>query len=379
MKLKKVTPLAAALLIGGAVYFIFGGSEAWEVSGSYACPMLCVVLDHPGLCPVCGMELEEIHRTGDTLLVSDTGKRLAAIETAAAETVTLTRVFRAPATVEPRSEALVMATSWAGGRITDVRLEGPGQTVSRGEILAVVHSPEVVSAGSDLAAARFSGDSVLIRAALGRLEELGVSGGTSQASFIRAPVDGVINEVFLQSGAWMTRGAPFASILDGSGNELRISLPQDQAVFIVPGLSVQISGAVVILNRVEPVADPQTRTIDAYAGLPDSMATLPGTRLIAELHVPVNSGMPVTAVPESAVLRLGSRSILYVQSGEDSYVPRVVAVDEPGLDAMGNSWFPVTEGVLPGELVVVNGAFLLDSQAELTGITSLMNESPENE
>ena len=74
--------------------------DMWlEASGSYACPMLCVVLESPGICPVCGMELEQLVETGDTLLVSDVGYALAELTSVEVREIALFSIHRFPAQV----------------------------------------------------------------------------------------------------------------------------------------------------------------------------------------------------------------------------------------------------------------------------------------
>ncbi len=128
------------------------------------------------------------------------------------------------------------------------------------------------------------------------------------------------------------------------------------------------------VDRVNAEIDFESRTLPVYADLPDELLIAVGSYLMVEVRF---SELPssVIALPERSVLILGERSIVYIDLGEGRYVPRVVRIGELAFDENSEPFYPVIEGIALGERVVLDGAFLLDSQAELTGITSLMNNS----
>ncbi len=68
------------------------------------------------------------------------------------------------------------------------------------------------------------------------------------------------------------------------------------------------------------------------------------------------------AVPESAVIRTGARSIVFVAKGEKDVQlePREVTLGA----AVGDS-YKVESGVAEGELVATGAQFLLDSESRL--------------
>jgi Cu(I)/Ag(I) efflux system membrane fusion protein len=74
------------------------------------------------------------------------------------------------------------------------------------------------------------------------------------------------------------------------------------------------------------------------------------------------------AVPVTAVLDSGLRKLVYVAKGEGVYEPREVA-----LGPRAGDFYPVRSGVAAGERVVTRGAFLIDSQFQITGHPSLLH------
>ncbi len=370
--------MVVALVIGFIAQQIFGGSEVIEASGSYACPMLCVVLDSPGICPVCGMKLEQLVETGDTLLVSDVGYALAELASIEVKETSLFSIHRFPAQVVYKSESTVLVTTWADGVITDLRITGVGEQVERGQILAVIHSPQVQSAQADYRAALQSEDSYLINSATLRLEELrsypGQSLESSAVSYIRSPVSGTVSNILKNSGAWLASGESIATVIDNSGKELQISIFATFSDKVEIGLPVSLTNWAGSISRVDPEIDNRTQTITAYASLPDSISFTPGMFITAEVNF--NSVETLSlAIPAQSVLTMGERSIVYIDLGRGKYVPRVIELGMAGFNEEGVSCYYVTNGLNSGEKVVLDGVFLLDSQAELTGITSLMNET----
>ncbi|MCK5841789.1 MAG: efflux RND transporter periplasmic adaptor subunit [Candidatus Sabulitectum sp.] len=380
----RALPVTAALIAGASVFLLFGGITTIESSGSYACPMLCVVLDSPGICPVCGMELEQLVETGDTIIVSDVGTALAGLGSVDITLRDLATVRRFPAQVVLASESVVEATAWVDGRITDLRITGPGEQVDRGQILAVLHSPQVQSARGDYQAAVVSGDSFLIEAASSRLLELGSQPGSetdpSGIAYIRSPVAGTIGAVLKNSGSWISRGTSLAAVIESNGRELRIDIPENMVHGVETGLPVSSSisgknwnGSI---DRMAVQLDPGTLTLPVFSLLPDSLSVVPGSYVMAEVRF-THAAVTVVAVPERAVLSLGERSVVYLDLGDSHYLPRVVEIGELSFDDNSEPYYPVVSGLVAGDRVVLDGAFLLDSQAELTGVTSLMNTGDE--
>ncbi|MCR1793113.1 MULTISPECIES: efflux RND transporter periplasmic adaptor subunit [unclassified Leptospira] len=82
------------------------------------------------------------------------------------------------------------------------------------------------------------------------------------------------------------------------------------------------------------------------------------------------AGRVSLAVPISAVLDSGLRKVVYVELERGKYAVRNVIVGSKSGD-----YFPVLDGLKEGELVITKGGFLLDSQFQIKGLPSMMNDS----
>lgn len=85
-------------------------------------------------------------------------------------------------------------------------------------------------------------------------------------------------------------------------------------------------------------------------------------------EVPADQGPAdgLLVVPATAVLDSGTRRIVYVEKGGGTFEPREVTVGPRSDDVI-----PILNGLSQGDRVVTRGAFLIDSQFQVTGHPSL--------
>ena len=105
---------------------------------------------------------------------------------------------------------------------------------------------------------------------------------------------------------------------------------------------------------------------------PDQYATLPDKCPIGGNALVMTGG--VLAVPKRAVIDTGLRKIVFIDRGESGYEllevelgPEAWAEVEHNGHKSKQRFYPVAKGLNPGDMVVSNGNFLLDSQTQLTG------------
>ena len=79
---------------------------------------------------------------------------------------------------------------------------------------------------------------------------------------------------------------------------------------------------------------------------------------------------PSVAVPDSAVMNTGTRSVVFVARGDGTFEPRQVTTG-----AKADGFYAIRSGVQAGERVVVDANFLVDSESRLKSALSQMNGS----
>jgi Cu(I)/Ag(I) efflux system membrane fusion protein len=128
-------------------------------------------------------------------------------------------------------------------------------------------------------------------------------------------------------------------------------------------------GKLVFIGR---EVDSQKRTVKVrfLVSIPNGLL-LP--QLSASGSLEVGNQKPQLAMPASAVIDTGRRQLVYVETSPGTYAMRVVKVGPEGeVGEVGGDgfarWVPVIKGLTAGEKVVTSGSFLIDAEAQLSGL-----------
>jgi len=274
--------------------------------------------------------------------------------------------------IPPMREAIVASPQ--PGLLTSLYVS-PGDSVSRGQKLADLQSPEFLTlqrefldavsayqlAESELnrdrqlhaegiISARRLEESVTRSAiAAAGLEEhrqlLRISGlvGTEietlqsgtrllESLTLRAPLDGVIIERLATAGQRLDSMSPIYRLADLSELWLEIAVPHEQAAGIRVGMFVQGGGGSFRAEvfSVGRAIDVTTQSITARARIVQGVDTLSPGQLVPVEFVTDAAGAPVWKMPSSAVTRSGQRNYLFIlgEAGFEAHVVAVIAVSE---------------------------------------------------
>ena len=119
---------------------------------------------------------------------------------------------------------------------------------------------------------------------------------------------------------------------------------------------------------IDPVLDMNTRSVRARVKVDNPQGRLkPNMYADAFLHIDLGDAL---ALPREAVLDTGLRKVVYIDLGKGEFAAREVEVAQEAIAAVEGQerkFFPVIKGVSENEIVVTSGAFLIDSQSQLTG------------
>jgi Cu(I)/Ag(I) efflux system membrane fusion protein len=130
---------------------------------------------------------------------------------------------------------------------------------------------------------------------------------------------------------------------------------------------------------IDPVLDMNTRSVRGRVRIDNPQGKLkPNMYADAYLHIDLGENL---ALPKEAVLDTGMKKIIYIDSGKGEFSAREVEVGQEAIamiDGQEHKFFPVIKGVGENETVVTSGAFLIDSQSQLTGgISALYGSASE--
>ena len=127
---------------------------------TYTCPMHpTVISDRPGTCPVCGMDLVRKARSGEEVKITEDLARLikspneavtASIRTIKGEYKSVPVSIEAQGVVTYDTRKFYTIPSRVGGRVEKIYLKYAFQQVSRGQKIADIYSPELITAQREL-------------------------------------------------------------------------------------------------------------------------------------------------------------------------------------------------------------------------------------
>jgi Cu(I)/Ag(I) efflux system membrane fusion protein len=152
-------------------------------------------------------------------------------------------------------------------------------------------------------------------------------------------------------------------VLDTYGDEARYFRPGQTVPFRSQGKSFHAR-----VTNVLPQFDPVTRTMKVRLE-----ATNPQYLLRPDMFVDVEltaTMPPAITVPIDAVLDSGLKKTIFVDKGNGVFEPRQV---ETG--SYYNDRVEITQGIMPGERIVVSGNFLIDSESRMKSPSSASSGS----
>ena len=362
----------------------------------FQCPMHPqIIQDHPGTCPICGMDL---------VPMDGSGASLAGMEDHAAITIDAERQQLIGLRTEKVAEGVVSGELRALGRVAvdetrvrkvNVKVEGfveklfvdfVGKPVAKGQPLFSLYSPDFVSAQREYLLAlqtqkSLSGGSLqgsggeLLESARRRLslwdvpketiDHLEQTGEIQKALTLRSPISGVVTVKNVMEGARITPADILFEITDLSRvwvqvdvyeaelSRAKVGMPAEMTTQASPGKTFK--GRVAF---VDAVMDPKTRTAKARVEFPN-----PKGELKPEMFGDVllkGQGRKGLIVPLDAVLDAGTTKVVFVSLGEGKFEPREVSTGT----SIGEK-VEIRSGLLAGEEVVVRANFLVDSESRL--------------
>ncbi|MBL1214106.1 MAG: efflux RND transporter periplasmic adaptor subunit [Ignavibacteriae bacterium] len=351
------------------------------------------IYDSPGKSKM-GMDLvpvyeNEISGSGvvkiDPVVQQNMNVRLSAIES---KILSSSIVTNGVVTSDERSEFLI--TSRIAGWIEKLYVNFEGQSVSKGEKLLDIYSPELLAAQKEfLSSLRYkesiknSGNAVLVKSgdelltnSIKKLELLRMSAGDIESLMeskkvkdytpLYSPANGIVMKKNIVEGEKIKTGEMLMHISDLSKlwviadiYEHEISkVKLNSAVKLYPNSFTNkiLNGTV---SFIYPTLDEKTRTVKVRIDVKNSDLLLKPSMLVrVEIEGKSFDEMPV--ISEEAVIRSGMKNIAVLALGEGKFKP--VEVE---LGNYSNGYYQVLKGLQPGSKVVSSAQFLIDSESSL--------------
>ncbi len=320
--------------------------------------------------PVCEGEAE----TAGTVQIGMDKVQKLGVRTAEAQERALSRTVRAFATLQFDERRQFVVAPKFSGWIEKLLINAVGDSVTRGQILFEVYSPELNVLQQEWALAgrnAYATDKLrYLDYPEPELERLRRGERPRTISF-PSPFSGTVIDKAAVEGARFRAGDPLFRIVDTSTMWVLAEVYEQDLAFVKVGDSARVTvnawpdrsfpGKVTFIY---PAMGKESRT----ARLRIEVAN-PDGRLRADMAATVEIASPLDgprlAVPESAVIDSGKRQVVLVERGEGRYEPRPVV-----LGPRADGWVQVKEGIAAGERIVTRATFLIDAESNIRAALS---------
>jgi membrane fusion protein, copper/silver efflux system len=401
--------ITGALFIGGLFGWIVKPSGGHESPGTlmkdhrdhteevWTCSMHPQIRQsEPGKCPICGMDLIPLNSrrsaSNDPLIHEMTPEAMAM---ASVHTSRVTRgspegEVHLTGKIRADERRLASITAKFPGRIEQLFVSYTGQLVRPGERLATVYSPELVTAQNELREAVKSKVTYpelyasareklrLWKLTEKQIDEIEKSGKITDKFDVLADKGGVVTQRNIALGDYVSTGSVLFNVadlsrvwvmIDAYETDLPFTKMGDEVTFTVAAIPGKTFTAKV--TYIDPVINPGTRAASVRAEAVNSnMELKPEMFVNARIRSVVKGGKQTLAIPRTALLWSGKRSIVYVRVPDTefpSFEMREVTIGP----RMGEMYL-IEAGLEAEEEVVTNGVFAIDAAAQLSGNYSMM-------
>jgi Cu(I)/Ag(I) efflux system membrane fusion protein len=354
-------------------------------------------MEKPGKCPICGMELIPLVKSGTTSVdpssihLSKEAAELANVLTSTVTKQKPVKEVRLYGKVQADERLLQSQVAHVPGRIDKLALNFTGESVVKGQVLAVIYSPELITAQQELLETVKTKQSQpeLYEASKEKLRQYKLTddqitkieySGVVQNSFeVVSNTSGTVIARFINTGDHVAQGTVLYKIADLSKVWVMFDAYESDLQFLRKGEKISFSlqafpgtdftGDIVFID---PVIDPVTRVAKVRVETGNESGKLkPEMFATGIVSTTLDEYRDKMVIPKSAVLWTGKRSIVYVkQPGTDE---PIFKLREIGLGPMLGESYVVTDGLMEGEEIVTSGTFSVDAAAQLEGKPSMMN------
>ena len=338
---------------------------------------------------------------GASMQLSEEEQKAIGVATVEVKRQSVRKEITAPGKVSEPETGIGVISARISGRIDKLLLNVTGETVNRGQPVALIYSPDVFTAAEEYRLAlenrqrlsdskeseAISEADALVRASRRRLElwglteeqvdEISKASETSVQLTTFSPISGVITKRNVSEGQYVKEGDVLYTLTDLSSVWIQADIFEADIPLIRNGQTAKISATSLgngslqgTVSFLQPAVDPQTRTMTARIQVANPQMRLrPGMFVQVSFQAPISSD--TVAVPRSAVLDTGKEKIVYVAKDDGIFEKRAIEAE-----TVGDDYYAAIKGIRPGERVVTHGNFLIDSQTRLTGtITGMFGGS----
>jgi membrane fusion protein, copper/silver efflux system len=355
----------------------------------------------PGMAPQGQAEKSagEAQAEAPAIEISPEKQQLIGVKIAVVSVRHLRKVIKTVGRIEYDERQLRTVNTKVEGWIEKLYIDYTGRYVQKGEPMAELYSPELLATQEEYLSilkwrsgkatetqtgSMISKDAeALVEAAKKRLQrydiseqqirELEQTGKARRTLIIYSPTNGYVVQKMALQGMRVMPGEKLFDVADLSTvwviadvyeyelSSIRVGETASISLSYIPGKEFKSK-----IEYVYPTLSGETRTARVRFSIPNPDGRLK-PQMYSTVEIKINLGSKL-AIPDDAVIDTGARQIVYVDKGDGYFEPREVML---GLRAEG--YREVLMGLKVGEKVASSAAFLIDSEAQLKGVTPLEN------
>ena len=372
--------------------------EIADKNERWTCSMHPQILSEaPGDCPICGMDLIPAETRAEGLLADQFKLTANAMALANIQTSIVgsgkaeDNEIQLSGKIAENEATNVVQVSYFSGRIETLAIGFIGEEVFKGQLLATMYSPELYAAQQELITALSLKDTqpalykaVRTKLKLWKLSEsqinkIEMSGKIQEIFPVYATVSGTVSEKLVAEGAAIKKGQPLFKIANLETVWASFDVYENQINRFKKGQEITITTNAAPNNLykskvafIDPILNTSTRTVTLRAVLPNKEGMFkPGMFVEGEIKTINSKETEVIAIPSSAVLWTGKRSVVYLKATINESVFEIRKIT---LGNKNGSTYEVLSGLKNGDEIVTNGTFTVDAAAQLQGKKSMMNK-----
>lgn len=366
---------------------------------TYTCSMHPQIRQNePGKCPICGMDLIPLTSKSDkgdsspfVHTMSPEAIALANVQTQKVKSTSPEYEIYLSGKVAINEQKLAVITANYSGRVENLYIDFTGQTISKGQRLASIYSPELVTAQMELIEASkhkeinpalYNASSEKLRLwkiAESQVNEIERRGVVLTEFDVYADRSGIVTRRDISKGDFVSKGTVLFEIVDLSNVWILFDAYESDLPLLRVGQKV--SFAVTSIPRreftsnitfIDPFVNPQTRTAAVRAEISNPQQILkPEMFVKGKVNARLATSDKSLVIPNTSLLWTGKRSIVYVKVPNAEFPS--FEMREITLGASLGEFYVVESGLTEGDEIVTNGVFAIDGAAQLSGNYSMMN------
>jgi membrane fusion protein, copper/silver efflux system len=370
---------------------------------TYTCSMHPQIRQaEPGKCPICGMDLIPLSPKNESSednspfihVMTPKAVALANIQTQKVKTADAEHEIYLTGKIAVNEQEVAVITANYAGRIEKLFVDFTGQEVKKGQKLATVYSPELITAQRELIeASKYKEvnpalyNAVREKLRLWKITPSQIDGIESKGEVLSeldvyADQTGVVVSRQVSKGDYVNKGSVMFEIADLSNVWVVLDAYESDLTFMRVGqkftftlTSIPGKEFTSTITFINPMIDPQTRTASIRAQAKNTDLLLKPEMFVkakvTSAHGQIASATKSLVIPKTALLWTGKRSVVYVKV-PDAEHPSFEMREISAATSSGD-FLIVKNGLEEGEEIVVHGVFAIDAAAQLSGNYSMMN------